>query len=177
MSSSLGEKPEPSPERARLMIEAERERLVKAHRAYRQPKTLWLVLAFIFLLLVVSPLLLKKQVAPSIKPNEETVLSSWGGVIDASAREAGVTPRTWVASQGLSGVVKRVLSSQGALPDASEVSWDEGSIVIASADVKASISLKNDASQLVFKFNDGKKKCLAVPASADEPTLLVTDCR
>ena len=177
MSSPLGEKPEPSLERARLMIEAERERLGAMHRAYRQPRTLWLVFAFIFLLLVLSPLLLKKQVAPSIKPNEEMVLSSWGGVIDASAREAGVTPRTWVYSQGLSGVVSRVLSSQGALPDASEVSWDEGSVVISSTYVSASISLRKDASEIVFKFNDGKKKCLSVPASSAEPTLLATECR
>ena len=177
MSSSLGEKPEPSLERARLMIEAERERLGKAHRAYRQPKTLWMVLAIIFLLLVLSPLLLKKQVAPSIKPNEETVLSSWGGVIDASAREAGVTPRTWVSSQGLSGVVSRVLSSRGSLPDASEVSWGDDVVVITSTYVSASISLKKDSSQLVFNFNDGKKSCLSVPASSDEPTLVSPDCR
>jgi hypothetical protein len=177
VSSSLGEKPEPSLERARLMIEAERERLGSAHRAYRQPKTLWLVFAFIFLLMVLSPLLLKTQVAPSIEPQDETVLSSWGGVIDASAREAGVPPRTWVSSQGLSGVVSRVLSSQGSLPDASEVSWGDDVVVITSTQVSASISLKEDSSQLVFKFKDGKKSCLSVPDAANEPTRVSPACR
>lgn len=177
MSSSLGEKPEPSIERARLMIEAERERLSTAHRAYRQPRTMWWVLAFIMLLLLISPLLLRSKVAPSIEPQEEIVLSSWGGVIDASAREAGVSPRAWVTSQGLSGVVSRVLSSRGSLPDASEVSWGDEVVVITSSYVSASISLEKDASRVVFDFKDGNQSCLSVPTSPQEPTQVTPDCR